>query len=344
MAQPVDIQNAFSTFSEDAWDGVIDDLEKQGGVTTVQVPLVLQELHATSFATARQALDLAKETPNVVEAIAPEADSGHATGFHTAGGMSRYNAHREGFVFSDGGNLTVEGMPQFEPGMRQLFGSLHGISTQVLRALERKLELPANWFQKIMGPTDNSSQWHVKRFVEAKEFSTETKEPATTKDADDENILLPMHTDPSIISIVIHDSPGSNPGAMGLEYYVPGEEKRTWTEVPLHGHAVATILVGSVLSHITGGKWPSVKHRVVKSETQDRMAATLFARPKGSSILQVPPSPLLHEVSLKKKMTFGTWNARVSKNYMKKKNGVPSKSINDKKNLSQAENRGILQG
>ena len=327
MTQRVDTQNAFSTLSEPFWDGVIDDLEVQGGMTTVQLPMALQELHATSFATARDALDLAKEAPNVVEAIVPEADSGHATGFHTAGGMSRYNAHREGFVFSDGGHLTVEGMPQFEPGMAQLFDSLHGISTQVLRALERKLELPADWFQTIMGPTDNSSQWHVKRYVEAKEFPTETEEPTTTKAADDENILLPMHTDPSIISIVIHDSPGSNLGAMGLEYYIPGEEKRPWTEVPLHGHAVATILVGSVLSHITGGTWPSIRHRVVKSETQDRMAATLFVRPKGSSILQVPPSPLLHEVSLKKKMSFDTWNSRVSRNYMKKKNGVSSKSV-----------------
>jgi isopenicillin N synthase-like dioxygenase len=324
MAQSVDCHYNFSTLSEDVWDGVIADLEKQGGLATVQLPLVLQELHATSFATARHALDLAKETPNVVKAIAPEADSGHATGFHTAGGTSRYNAHREGFVFSDGGHLTVEGMPHFESGMTQLFDSLHGISTQVLRALERKLELPDNWFQQILGPTDNSSQWHVKRFVKAKEFPTETKEPTMTRNADDENILLPMHTDPSIISIVIHDSPGSNRGAMGLEYYVPGEKKRTWTEVPLHGHAVATILVGSVLSHITGGKWRSVKHRVVKSEIQDRMAATLFVRPKGTSMLQVPPSPLLHEVSLKKKMTFGTWNSRVSKNYMKKKNDVSS--------------------
>jgi hypothetical protein len=68
-----------------------------------------------------------------------------------------------------------------------------------------------------MGPTDNSSQWRVKQFVEAKELPTEIKEPTTTKAADDENVLLPMHADPSIISVVIHDSPGSDSGAMGLE-------------------------------------------------------------------------------------------------------------------------------
>jgi hypothetical protein len=66
-------------------------------------------------------------------------------------------------------------MPPLEPGMRQLIDSLHGISTQVLRALERKLELPLNWFQQIMGPTGNASQWHVKRFAEARDFPTETK-------------------------------------------------------------------------------------------------------------------------------------------------------------------------
>jgi hypothetical protein len=48
------------------------------------------------------------------------------------------------------------------------------------------------------------------------------------------------------------------------------------------------------------------------------MAVTLFLRPSGLSKLQVPPSPVLSKVTLKKQLTFDAWNTRVSKNYGKK--------------------------
>jgi hypothetical protein len=79
-------------------------------------------------------------------------------------------------------------------------------------------------------------------------------------------ILLPMHTDPSLISVVIHDAPGGSnhdcgAGAMGLQYF--DTKAKRWMEPDGHGHGVATILVGSVLSHLTGGVWPAARHRVV---------------------------------------------------------------------------------
>ena len=54
-----------------------------------------------------------------------------------------------------------------------MFWSLHGIAERVLWAIEEKLELPEKpsndeprgWFQQHLGPTDTSSQWHMKRFV-----------------------------------------------------------------------------------------------------------------------------------------------------------------------------------
>ena len=69
----------------------------------------LQEQHQNGFDIARKAMDRVfadtsddddKQSIAAVM-IPPDADSAHATGFHRAGGMSRYNAHREGFVFSD---------------------------------------------------------------------------------------------------------------------------------------------------------------------------------------------------------------------------------------------------
>ena len=124
-----------------------------------------------------------------------------------------------------------------------------------------------------------------------------------------ERITLPMHTDPSLISIVIHDDSstidGGGHGALGLQYYHPRERK--WIEPEAHGHSVATIFVGSVLAHLTSGRFPAAKHRVIDKQQQQqqhqqeetpqkqqRMAATLFVRPQPSALLRVPlPSPWL---------------------------------------------------
>jgi isopenicillin N synthase-like dioxygenase len=408
----VNINDALNTLPFSVWDEIASNLETQSGMATVDLPLLIQELHARSFSVARHALDAVKKTTttttttflggnddnssdkepvtttlptdhdetaistsasSVVKVIAPGEASAHVTGFHWAGGsnsMSRYNTHREGFVFSDGQRLPVSTVPEFECSMEHLFESLHGIANHVLMALERKWDLPPNYFQQSMGPTRNSSQWHVKRYVQENENGKEKEEvkglvdeTSSKKDEGEAKILLPSHTDPSLVSVVIHDQVGRLPGAMGLQYYrtasssvaeeltigssAPTKDdemdkddknkqpqqnhhhpQRVWTEVPFHGHAVATIFVGSVLSYITGGRLSSVKHRVVQSTSasgavQDsggRMAATFFVRPQGTALLQVPPSPRLKGVFLKTNMTFDVWNARVSKNYMKKSN------------------------
>lgn len=205
------------------------------------------------------------------------------------------------------------------------------------------------WFQRNLGPTATASQWHMKRFVERTAVK-EVPGPVETH-PNDVGVLLPMHTDPSLISVVIHDNSGqqqdtdaysdydndgdgncngrdssntttSKPnnefcGARGLQYYHPPEKK--WKEVEAHGHAVATIFVGSVLAYLTCGKYPAAKHRVIEDENsrerqqeqqqqpedddsmqrhqqqrRGRMAATLFVRPQPSAVLTVPlPSPWL---------------------------------------------------
>lgn len=308
------------------FDAVVDALEQNGGVATVSIPSILESIPALAFSSARRALNEVKQNPDIVSHIPEGADSGHVTGFHSAGGLSAYNVHREGFVFSDGGTIQVKGIDDFGPSTLALFTTMQAIADGVLNAIERRLSISERWFQSELGPTDAFSQWHIKRYVKQKEEETDTG-AAVEKDGGNESletkekILLPMHTDPSIISVVIHDMPGSNSGGLGLQYSasVPGEDKRVWTEVEQHGHCVATIFVGSVLSHITGRKFPAVKHRVVDTECVGRMAATLFVRPRGDSILQVPPSALLEDVTMKKQVTFDTWNSRVSKNYMKKK-------------------------
>jgi hypothetical protein len=329
--------------------------------------------------------------------IPSDADSAHATGFHGLGGMSRYNALREGIVFSDGkvirdkdmdgifdkskegmismmnggssdhdDRVLASGNPphvgQFEESMLAMSESLHGIADRVLTALEEELQLSPGYFQRHLGPFRTSSQWHMKRFVDpgrpvpskgpgppgsSSDVATNDDPPCPPSTvrvlagATDETILLPMHTDPSLISVVIHDSPGTNPvGAMGLQYLETSTGR--WIDVHGHGHNVATVFVGSVLAHLTAGHWPAVKHRVVavegprtgcsspdletgdvRTERPRRMAATLFVRPQPKAVLHVPlPSPsLLGKTKAKPDMTFETWVKRVAKNYERKREG-----------------------
>ena len=98
------------------------------------------------------------------------------------------------------------------------------------------------------------------------------------------------------------------------------------------------------MSYITGGLFPSAKHRVVYKNTQQkqlqhvkkesdnlrrftRQAATLFLRPKGNSILTVPPCEMLMErtVKIRKNFQFVDWLNRVSKNYQQIKKSQSNK-------------------
>ena len=367
----------------------------------------LEEIHSRAFRSARKALDRALyrenpsaepsateslsdidrgscslSSPTLLPMISPEADSAHVTGFHHAGGMSRYNVRREGIVFSDDRCSCDQHICDGDDEVRNLgkrqhqlcgdedknsmlsdfsgmFWSLHGIADRVLLSIEKKLELSddfstsctsdlptskrpgsqridseqraVGWFQRQLGPTETSSQWHLKRFVIGGEDEDEDEANRNSNDGNDtvangpaiqrtehgERITLPMHTDPSLLSVVIHDGHGESshdepvvgavkdsreaPGALGLQYFHP-EEKR-WEEPELHGHSVATIFVGSVLAHLTCGTYPAAKHRVVETASTQasappkrRMAATLFVRPQPSSLLLVPlPSPWLRQ-------------------------------------------------
>ncbi|KAL7529732.1 hypothetical protein ACHAWF_003096 [Thalassiosira exigua] len=282
------------------------------------------------------------------------------------GQYGRYNAHREGFVFSDGGMFDAaledggeRGGASFEVEMRHMFELLHDqIALGVLGAIERRLELPVGYFQKEVGPTGDASQWHVKRYVRTPRIGESSHSNDPNKSTPHENpsvpnepenwtqrreVLLPVHTDPSLISIVIIDREGRHKGGMGLEVFrcaphtgalVDGSAKSTssagnWEEVSHHGHDVAIIFVGSVLSYLTRGQegsyFPAAKHRVVGAYDNDisnpsnaRMAATLFVRPRPDAVMNNLPSRRLqgsdHGV---KKPTFGEWNRRVAKNYMK---------------------------
>ena len=340
------------------WDDVASSLHENNGVATVRLPPEASMVSRQAFATAQRAFDIAhSENRHNIPMIPTDADSAHATGFHCHGSsgsaLSRYNAHREGFVFSDGDLFALRDHSKeddtlnFEGDMQKMHDLLlHDIASNVLKAISRRLEIDTpegeEWFEKTYGPMAPASQWHLKRYVEPSSDSCKEMEDEEMSSTEDDVEWLPVHTDPSLISIIIHDAPGVNRNAMGLQYSCSlpldesGRRQSVWKEVSEHGHGVATIFSGSLLSYITGGYFPSAKHRVIYKPylterttgewiMRQRQAATFFVRPNPKSILTVPPSQKFREINgginvkIRREATFGDWLRRVSKNYMKGK-------------------------
>lgn len=333
----------------ETWDQVVHQLRENSGMSLVElhdeqdenndhvkdVKDTLADISCRAFRVAKKTLNVMQNcdddgTANSrIPRISEQADSAHATGYHPAASLnslSRYNQYREGFVWSDGQKLSSRCNStddEFTQATDELEALLSAIAEQVLRGWERYLKLPCGWFQRNMGPTRQSSQWHLKRYVVLSQHAIDSKRQ------NDVFVCLPPHTDPSLISVVIHDRPGKAQGSQGLEYHhraIDGSFE--WRTIPFTGHKVAVIFVGSVLTHITGGFFRACKHRVVASlplmendsDQRDRMAATLFVRPRGSTLVQVPPSPCLEDIQFKRrKMTFDAWYSRVARNYEKAK-------------------------
>lgn len=323
------------------FDKCVHDLEVNGGYAL----LPLSELHPSSTKAVSNAFDTAIRAfheinkcgsdddcsvdGSLMPLIDPSTDSGGWTGYHRASHLNgRYNQHRQGFVFSNGEFFKMHSNDDFESDMKEFFHFVHDtVASGVLRAIERRLELPESYFDEELGPTNNASQWHLKQYqVDGLDN--------LSNEQHDEKVLLPMHTDPSLISVVIIDnSPGVNEGGRGLEVFQTTYEndckvKKSsgkWKEITHHGRDLAIIFVGSVLSYLTKGQvFSAIKHRVVddcKGDINDRMAATLFVRPNADAIMKTLPSKYIEHDGASKKLppTFRVWNARVAKNYMKKK-------------------------
>jgi isopenicillin N synthase-like dioxygenase len=315
-----------SSYPPSVWDDAAASLRDNSGVALID--LIEAPLHEISKQAFQSFVDhVPRLKADTTVHIPPSADSAHATGYHgasDASSMSRYNQYRQGLVLSDGARL--EGYEDLPTKLDALQDLLHSIAEHVCAGIERDLDLPHGWFQEAWGPTRQGSQWHIKRYVQPKSDSSDGA-PLN---------LLPMHTDPSLISVIILNRPGKQEGAQGLSY-VPqpstgsrnsdtAKHHKDSIEIPFSGHAVAIVLVGSVLSHWTGQYYPACRHFVQAStHAAPRMAATLFLRPFSNARLVVPPSTKLQSVALARShqpsVSFEEWNLRVSRRYMKGRRG-----------------------
>jgi len=85
------------------------------------------------------------------------SDSYNCTGYHPFGGSlsSRYNKHRQGFVFSNGELISAANLDDdsssFEQCMRNVRDELDGFALQCLISIEKRLELPQGYFFQAFG-------------------------------------------------------------------------------------------------------------------------------------------------------------------------------------------------
>ena len=299
-----------------AVDGAAADMAAQSleerGFASLAVATSTASTAAHAFAIARSALDVLEDGP---PPLGPHTtDTANASGSHRAGALSSYNACREGFVFSNGASFSVHGVDGFEAAMSAFFNVAMEAAHAVLAAIERRLQLPLHWFETALGPLSEHAQWHMKRYVP----ESAPRHAVTT---DGKLVLLAVHSDPSLISLVFHDAPGRQPGAMGLECQVTKDGQSTWEPVSSHGHEVVTVLCGSIMEKLTGRVLGAVRHRVAMPseaalETQSgrRVAATFFFRPAPSAFLQPPPSPLLPRAR-GPPIQYSAWLRKVASRY-----------------------------
>ena len=295
----------------------VRDLEELG-FATMPVPTAITTTVARGFCIARSAFDVLEDGP---PSLGPHTtNSANASGSHRIGALSNYNACREGFIFSNGASFEVHGVDGFEAAMGSFFDAAIETAHALLEAIERRLQLPEQWFESALGPLKDSSQWHMKRY-------RPEAAPQHAVTSDGKLVLLAVHSDPSLISLIFHDRPGCSPGAMGLECQVTGGDgKLAWSPIASHGHSVVTILAGSVLDKLTCGTYRAVRHRVAVPHATymnsgKRVAATFFFRPAPSAMLQPPPSPLLRRLPSGGQgmmgMRYAEWQKKVAAKYEK---------------------------
>lgn len=331
---------------------------------------VLDDLTLLSSSSS-SSLDRRSCSSSTVPMLDDTCDSYSCTGYHPFGGSlsSRYNKNREGFVFSNGElfstTCTTKTRDTFESCMEKIRHELDAIALRFLTAIEEELHLPNRYFLQEFGLGAQSfvsySQWHIKRYRP----DEDTFRPH----------LLPVHTDPSLLSVVVHDAPGIVEGGLGLEYATRsgGVEEAKWKEIPFHGHGIATIMIGAAFGRImhagnftsTNSKegsgsndsaairklYPPLRHRVRNiyngsSSTPThhniyRMAITYFLRPAPASVLR--PLPIFQENPLVQKnhsesrpMRFDDFYKRVSSRYRKSSNSSTS-SRNMPNNANEAD-------
>ena len=233
---------------------VAEELTRMGCFQLL-LPPSIRNLNRDAFCLARTFLDQdesQKERFSIKE--------GSLNGYHGLGGLSQYNTNRSGFIFENEDVLDLlnqgNGSNSFVATVHKWRRSQHDLAAALLRRLATQLGLPPTYFESELRFV-GKGQLHVKR------FSGENDRKEAQHFNDNPVVRLLPHTDPSLLSIVLHDyddSSGVRNDAMGLEVW--RSDSASYEPLPAAGWSVATVMAGDVLSKICASV-VAPKHRVV---------------------------------------------------------------------------------
>lgn len=354
-------------------ESMVGILMRGRGPPILNVPQDCHSIVMRGFQTGKSCMEIVRMQTTTGHKAHPALirdgeDSADVNGYHACGGLSRYNLFREGFVFSNNTTYDVEDSDfytsndsavlssdasLFRTDMSALYDTMFEVAQNVLSQIAASLSLPSDFFDTAYGPIKEHSQWHLKRYhpygTTAENQTPRKIREGHQRTVDGRIVLLPVHTDPSLISLVVISRQNDNSdcavhfdGAMGLEYHDDTDPDNPWHPVPASGSGAIIIFAGSVLHRISGGIFPATRHRVAVMETEvdavvreERVVATFFFRPAPHAILRLLPSPSVlerHEqnttlncknyrgaVKHDKDMSFSEWKRKVSQRYEKKK-------------------------
>jgi len=242
---------------------VAEELSRIGCIQLL-VPSCMGNLNRDAFHLARTFLDQDESTKARFS-----FKEGSLNGYHGYGGLSQYNSNRSGFIFEneDVLDLLDQGNEanSFVATVHKWRRAQHDLAAALLRRLAMQLGLPPAHFEDELRFA-GKGQLHVKRF-------SGENDGGETEHFDDAVVRLLPHTDPSLLSIVLHDyddSTGVKKGAMGLEFW--RSDRASYEPLPAAGWSVATVMAGDVLSKICASV-VAPKHRVVARCQQEVIQA-----------------------------------------------------------------------
>ncbi|CAE7187478.1 unnamed protein product, partial [Symbiodinium pilosum] len=220
----------------------------------------------------------------------------HVHGYQPRGSQGeRFNRYRSGLVLH--GRQTLPLLPE------QFQAQLASWREQVWRLAERILhqlvcELHETGMMEVQPSMGLFSEGASLDMISGSHFQLKKMHPADdvplAGSAGKETVRLPLHQDPSFLSLLIHGS--SAPPGQGLEVW--HEASQEFVAVPRSGCEVATILIGQLFHLLCGRgdlRFAKGAHRVVtrpEDMQRQRLGAVFFFQPKLDTLLLplVPPT------------------------------------------------------
>mmetsp|Transcript_60405 Transcript_60405/g.168787 ORF Transcript_60405/g.168787 Transcript_60405/m.168787 type:complete len:437 (+) Transcript_60405:62-1372(+) len=331
------------TLSGEGMTPILDAVARLG-VFQVALPSPLPALSAKAFALSAQFLSQPEDRKRCfgvgVESWSGTWCAAEPNGYHARGELGRrYNKYRSGFVFqgrtvfpllSVCEGCSTEDGEEFVTIISKWRACVWKVASDILDRLWAEL-LACGHVTETACPLSprgsmdmiSNSQFHMKQMHSESQFHMGQTRSDNDAEVSDPFVRLPLHQDPSFVSLVLHES--SEPLGQGLE--VLDDDSRSYVALPHSGVGVATIFVGQLFHVLLGRSALPVakaRHRVAtlpKDMGKRRLAATFFFQPRPDAVLR-PLVTSARPIEGDEVVTFGQRRDRAYARYFRVEDDV----------------------